>query len=548
MSDPKLLAHWPLETDARDLTGRHHGTANNITWENAAALFNGLNSAIHVPDSPALRLGSGAFSVSARVKCLPTMRGAHGDILSKFDSSLRCGLNLWVAGSAAGYSSFGDSRHVHVGIDDGYLSPWEDVGHPGFDNPLVSCLVVFEGHLYAGITDAADPQNACKVYRWSSGRQWVDCGRVTPDLACPSVMSMIVHNGALYVGTGSWDWGRAEEGRRANPPISMTRLCRYEPDGTWRDMRLPGKGQRVLCMASFQGSLYVGMDRGDQGRCYKLDGDTWTDAGILDDRDNFECLMPLDGVLYGASHFALFRMEEGHRWVCIGRKPFGITQIHSLATYQSKLWAGTWPQGYALRREADDHWTNTGILGLATDRPGVAQINEINALGTHNGMLYAGVLPKAEVYRYQHDGHWSQLGSLAGSPNWDDSICPSWMRVLSLTTHKGRLFAATGASQARTQDLDPDKTAGRVLACDAGLAASHEHDISTGWTHITAVRTPRDLKLYINGKLSHAVTMPANQYFDLGNAQPLTIGSGPTASFNGAIRDVRLYSGVIIPT
>lgn len=549
-----LLAHWPLSQNAQDATGQHHGSPTSVTFQNNAAHFNGRDSLIQIPDSSKLQLGSKPFTISAWVKCPPALRGTHGDILSKFDTSRRCGLNLYLSASAAAYSSFGDSRHVHFGIDDAHTSPWVDNGHPGHDNPLISTLATFKGRLYAGTTDSANPKDACKVYRWDGGTNWIDTGRVTDDLTCPSVMSMIVHNGALYAGTGSWDWGRAEEGRNAKPPVSMTRLCRYEADGQWRDLALPGKGQRVLSMASFNGCLYIGMDRGDQGRCYKLDGDTWSPVGQIDGpTDNFECLMPVHGTLYGASHFAIFRHEAPDRWVLLARRPFDITQIHSFATYQSTLWAGTWPQGYALRLEKDGQWTNTGTLGLATRRPGVPQINELNALATHNGMLYSGVLPKAEVYRYDHDshsnqpGHWANLGSLASSPNWDPAVCPTWMRVLSLTTHQGRLFAATGASQARTQDLDADKTAGRVLSCQAGIVASHEHDIPADWTHIAAVRTPRDLKLFINGKLSHTANMPPQRYFDLGNAEPLTIGSGPTATFQGSIRNVRLHADALTP-
>jgi hypothetical protein len=59
------------------------------------------------------------------------------------------------------------------------------------------------------------------------------------------------------------------------------------------------------------------------------------------------------------------------------------------------------------------------------------------------------------------------------------------------------------------------------------------------------VRRNRDVRLYINGQLSHRSPMPAHTHFDLGNAQPLRIGAGPQSSFDGAIRDVRLFSGAL---
>jgi hypothetical protein len=157
------------------------------------------------------------------------------------------------------------------------------------------------------------------------------------------------------------------------------------------------------------------------------------------------------------------------------------------------------------------------------------------------------VLPKAHVYRYESDGHWTLIDNLASRRDWSPTDLPSWMRVLTLTTHKGMLFASTGACQARAQDLDPDHTAGRVLYTQAGVVASHEHDVRDQWTHITAVRRANELRLYINGELSHRSPAPRRRYFDLGNPEPLRIGRGVQGSFNGAISDVRLYSGAMTP-
>ena len=306
-----------------------------------------------------------------------------------------------------------------------------------------------------------------------------------------------------------------------------------------------GSGQRVMCLASFEGALYAGLDAGGGGECYKRQDDNWSYAGHLPERQNFFSLMPMGGVLYGASHTSIYRYDGETHWTCIGQDPFDVIQIHSLQVAGSKLWAGTWPQGYVLRREADDEWTNTGKVGLDTGKPGVAMINEINALGVHNGKLYAGVLPKAQVYRYEFDGYWSLLGSLASRADWNPEVLPTWMRVLTLTTHKGKLFACTGTCQARAQDLDPDQTAGRVLSCDMGMAASHDFDIGGEWTHIAFVRRDHELQLYINGQLSQATPMPPGCHFHLGNAQPLLIGSGAQSSFDGAICDMRLYDGAL---
>lgn len=546
-----LIAHWPLAGHANDNCSFHHGELRNVAWTegptgvpNTAAQFNGKDSRIEVADAPELQLGGDEFSISAWIKCAKPMRGAFGDVLSKFDAERRCGLNLWVSGGSASYNALGDARHVHAGIDDGYSSAWNECGRPGEGNPLVSNLTVYEGELYAGTSDASSPQEACKVFRWDGCDGWIDCGRVGDDLDCLSVFSMIVHDGHLYAGTGIWDWGKVEVLRDAKPPQAITRVFRYEGGTTWRDMGQVGSGQRLTCLASFEGVLYAALDAGGGGKCYKLQGEEWIYAGQLPG-GNFGCMMPVGEVLYGTSPDAVYRYDGGTQWTCIGENLFGVEQIHSLQVFDSKLIVGTWPDGYVLRLEDDGQWTNTGKAGLDTGKPGVAMINEINALGIHNGKLYAGVLPKAQVYRYECDGHWTLLGSLASRADWNPDVLPSWMRVMTLTTHKGKLFACTGTCQARHEDLDSDATAGRVLSCEIGAATSHEFDIGDEWTHITFVRSQRELRLYVNGELSQRTPLPPRHHFHLGNAQPLLIGAGAQSSFDGAISDVRLYGAAI---
>ncbi|MBI4025608.1 MAG: LamG domain-containing protein [Verrucomicrobia bacterium] len=93
--------------------------------------------------------------------------------------------------------------------------------------------------------------------------------------------------------------------------------------------------------------------------------------------------------------------------------------------------------------------------------------------------------------------------------------------------------------------MDPYGTLGRVYAAQAGQMVSHEHDIGGVWTHLTAVRQVRQVRLYVNGRLSGSSNAPAAHHFDLSNTQPLRIGSGAQNSFDGAIADVRLYGEAI---
>ncbi|MBI4028597.1 MAG: LamG domain-containing protein [Verrucomicrobia bacterium] len=557
MNDRSLLAHWPLRGDARDRLGRHHGTAHQVTFgkgptgsANSAAVFNGRDSSLEIPDASELRFSNRDFSIALWARCHTPMRGVFGDLLSKFDPAARCGVNLSVAGSSPAYSAMSDTRHAHFGIDDGYLGEWEDCGKPCPSSSLISNLVVFDGALYAGIADADNPQDAAHVFRWAGGAEWTDCGRLGNDPNHLAVMSLLVHGGKLYAGTGIWDWIRAQTGDAGQPRAAATRAFVYEGGVSWRDLGQVGDGSRMFTMASFQGELYVGLDRVGRGRCFKLAGSGWGDCG-MPDNDNLECLQPMGGTLYAATHRKFFRYAGAQNWLPFAIQPHGITQIHCLQVFGGRLHAGTWPQGFVLRYEGGDHWVNTGRLGIppglgtSDDQGHITEINEVMDLVVHNGKLYAGVIPKAQVYRYEMDGHWTLLGSLASRPDYNQQITASWNRVTCFATHQGRLFAGTGSCRGRACDADPDGTLGRVCAAQAGLMVSHERDIGGDWTHLAAVRQGRQLRLYVNGRLSASSTAPAGNCFELSNTQPLRIGFGPQSSFDGTIADVRLYGEAI---
>lgn len=545
MATCELIARWPLAGNANDEVGNNHGEEHGISYGEGpggllcrAAFFDGIQSHIRVQDNKSLRLGGRDFSISAWVRCTMPMRGVLGDLLCKFDPQQRCGFNLNVAGSAPAYNGMSDSRHVHFGIDDGYLSGWEDCGHPETTNSGVLALVVYQGDLYCGTADGYPPERAGRVFRWKGGQDWEDCGRLGHDPGHLSAMSMVVHDGKLYAGTGVFDWVRAA-GRDFQPALS--RVFEYQGGMEWRDLGPVGKSVRVLCMASFDGELYAGLDRAGGGHCFKYDGSRWIDCGAPNG-DNVQNLIAYRDDLFAATHGIVWKYEGGQQWTCRSHKPHGITQTHCLQVARGKLLAGTWPQGYVLRDDGGEEWTDIGRLGLPE---GLKECNEINDLNVYNGKLYAGVLPKAQVYRYESDKHWTLLGSLATRPDYEDEAVDSWRRVTSLVPHRGRLFASTCACKGRAVDVDPEKTLGRVYSVQAGAVASHERDIGGNWTHLCAVREGRAIRLYINGELSSSAEAPAGQHFDLSNTQDLLIGFGPQNTFAGAIADIRIHSGAL---
>ncbi|MGE0608853.1 MAG: LamG-like jellyroll fold domain-containing protein [Pirellulales bacterium] len=537
----RLVAHWPLEHDARDIVGTAHGEPQNVTFSEQGAAFNGRDGRILVPAEKAPNAGQDDFSLSVWVRSHAPLEATLGDILGKFDPAARRGINLHLAGSSPAYSAMSDSRHVHFGIDDGYLSEWQDHGKPWESNSLISNLVAYNGGLYCGIADANRPQDRAHVFRLDEGGKWIDCGRLGSDANHHSVMSMIVHNGKLVAGTGIWDWVQALGGLPGAPAPAPTRVYQYEGGTTWKDLGQVGNGSRVLCLASFQGELYAGLDSAGGGLLFKYDGQEWINCGAPDGK-NFECLLPVGGTLYASTHGNIYEYLGGKKWQRMGTAPHDINQIHSMQVFGGEILLGTWPQGYVLRRKGRDDWEKIGRLGLPE---GQNLCNEVMDLTVYNGKLYAGLIPHAEVYRYERDGDWKQLGSLAQRADWDERTTATWTRVTCLSAFRGRLYAGTGSCQGRALDAPVDPSLGRVQSIQAGQVVSHERDIGGDWTHIAAIRRGRDLELHINGRPTSVSTLRDGPLFDLTNTAPLWIGFGAQNFFHGQLADLRWYQGAL---
>lgn len=547
MPPGELRARWKLDGNLNDTDGVLPGTGDNIVFVDGpdnqlcgAALFNGVDSRLVVPDHPRLRLGSGDFTIACRLSPAGDMRNIFGDILAKFDPEHRTGFTLSMQGSAPAYSGMSDTPYLYFGVDDGYLGTIQDHGRPAVDNALVSTLAVHQDDLYCGIADAAAPDRAARVYRWRGDRQWEDCGRLGADPTVRSVMSLLVHRDQLYAGTGVWDWVKCFDRDTLTGP---THVFRYQGGAEWEDLGQIGHGTRVLCLASFDGALYAGIDAVGGGQCCRYDGQTWRACGSPDGR-NLECLLPFGGALHAATHGRIYRYDGGAGWTRIGDEPHGITQIHSMAVFDGALIVGSWPQGYVLRYAGGDAWEIIGRLGL---EPGRHPCNEVMDLLVHNGKLYAGVIPKAQLYRYESDGHWTLLHSLAGRPDWDEQAIESWCRITALTSFRGSLCAATGSCRGRTEDLDPDGLLGRVVSLQAGWMTACERRLDAAWLDVVAQRRGDRLSLYVNGERVSGSYRPGANPFHLDNACDLTIGRGPQGSFYGRIADVRIYAGAIDP-
>jgi concanavalin A-like lectin/glucanase superfamily protein len=540
-SPPQLVAHWGLDGDSKDRAGNHHGDARSVTFAEGvdgraggAAVFSAVDSAIEVPDADALNFGTQPFSLSLWLKLKEDLDSAPGDLISKFDAPLRRGFNLSLLGNSSGYSSYGDRKGLHFGIDNGINGSWLDHGRPWKTNPTITTLTVYKGELYAATGDASRAEDACRIFRFAGNEKWIDCGRVGNNPLTLSAFSTVVHKGKFYAGTGTWDWEKSNAGRGGRNHV----YC-YEGETRWSDCGAVGNGFDVMSLASFKGSLYAA---DDNTKCYRYDGDrSWSFCGQLDETNKLNCLMVYQGSLYGATHGFMYRYEGGTKWECIGRNPHGATQMHKLQVFAGRLCAGTWPHGKVLRYEGGSEWTDLGELGIPTDK---FQINEVNDLQVYNGKLYAGVIPKAEVYRFESQSRWTLLRSLVGDIANSPLNTHGWARVTCMAEFGGRLFQGTSTCFGRYDPSNPSES-GRVYSMEAGRNVSFDDDLGGAWRHVAAVREGDVVRLYLDGHLvSSSPAFSADDY-NLFNAQPLMIGFGSNGSLSGTLDDIRLYRGAL---
>jgi hypothetical protein len=284
--------------------------------------------------------------------------------------------------------------------------------------------------------------------------------------------------------------------------------------------------------------LYV---TAEGGCCYVSDGGgEWAVSGRF---PNYAHPLGIhDGRLFaGVLNPAGVWAFDGEQWLPLGN-PQGVeercNQIHALLACQDRLHATTWPEGRVCVLESDGSWTDTGRLGESL---------EINALCVYNGKLYGGTIPWAEVFRYDGPGAWTRLRRFHDPEGGDFQSSDDWARVTSLTVFSGRLFASLGNCTSAVLDSPADYR-GSVWSLEAGKSVTLDRDIGPGWHHLAAVKRGGVLELYVDGQ-RHAVSSAFDPVdYDLSATVPLRLGAGAAGSFNGNLRDLRVYRGALSPT
>jgi hypothetical protein len=545
--EPGLVGYWKLQGDCRDYSGHgHHGINHGVDLERG--LFDGLRAYIEVPSSASFQWGTGDFSLCAWIYTEKELDDVIGDVLDQYDPARRRGFTLSVYSSGSGYQGQGSDRHVSFGIDTAHLSHWQDCGKPSRTSRYVSnSMLVYQGKLYAAITDAQDEKDWAHVFRYEGKQRWTDCGRVGTGRTT-GVGPLVVHNGGLYAVTWTYDWTRVQKGG-----YEPGHVYRYLGGSKWVDCGQPSDNRTLNGAASYKGKLYVGGGPQTWGVFVQTNNNAWTASKIFP-RQGARRLFPhalsrYNGKLY--TGYPCVYAFDGNDWTYAGLPgPLDTTpslQTHSFTVYQGKLCAGTWPEAKVARYLGGEEWQEFGHVG--------ADGMEVNALVVYNGKLYGGSIPRAEVCRYDGEVRWTSLQRFYSPAGWTP-VSPAkatvkdvteWSRVTSLTVHQGKLFASIGSSTSAVVDqpADPANVLGRVFSMEAGKCVSYDTDLGPGWKHLVALRQGGRLKLYVDGKLVARSSSFDEAAYDLSTDQPLRIGLGQTDYFAGRIAEVRIYNRVL---
>lgn len=504
-AETKPLGEWPLTSDTKASTGGADAAAHGIKFTGEAAVFDGKTSALTLP-APLNHVGQGDFTLALDVNASTDHKDVLGDLVSKFDPATRTGFTLGFLDFPGVTSTQSNFRNLYFGVDANTpTSEWIDCGRPG-NAKMVWALCVYDDDLYAG-TFEWDENEAGHVWRYAGNGTWEDCG--SPDNS-NSVTALAVFDGQLYAATAKY----RSQGSAMEPSPNENfggSVYVYEKNaGTWRHCGKIDDIEAVFGLVVYDGKLYASSMYSPG--LYQYEGGTsWKSCGHAGGR--VVALSVYNGHLYATGYdegrSGVYRYDGGENWTDCGT-PLDTTQTYSFVYYRDAMHVGTWPGGVVFRYE-NDQWVSTGRLGEEL---------EVMAMANYNGALYAGTLPLAEVYRYDQDV-WTRVGRVDHTPD------VKYRRAWSMAVYDGKLFCGTLPS-------------GQVWSYEAGKMVTHDTAMPGGWHHIAAVRASQELKLYLDGKLVGSSSIPKS-LIDLSNDAPFEIGFGPTAHYNGQLRNLRVY-------
>ncbi|GMV99126.1 MAG: hypothetical protein AMXMBFR84_02650 [Candidatus Hydrogenedentota bacterium] len=502
-----LVGHWPLTSDASDISGKgNNGTAHYVAFDaTGGAHFDGRGAFIEVPHNESLDLGVTDFTIAAWVHTESVLDDTIGDILGKFDLARRKGLNFSVMNYHGVVNAQSNYRNLFFGIDDGIATvDWTDCGRPG-NAVYPMSLCTYKGGLYAGTFELGKDESG-HVYKYAGNAQWEDCGSPYPSNA---VSAMAVYQGELYVAASHYRSRGSAMGDSENT-LPGGRVYKYAGGKEWTYCGKLGEIEAVYGLAVYKDKLYASSLYAPAGLFRYEGGATWTDVGNPGGR--VEALGVHNGQLLGTGfdeHFAGVYRFDDPGWTDFGAPP-ETTQTYSFMQYRGELFVGSWPSGKVFVLHEPGRWEDRGRLGEEKESMGMA---------VYNGMLYGGTLPLAQVYRYDGGTSWFNTGQLDKTPD------VQYRRAWSMAVHEGKLFCGVLPS-------------GHVYSYQTGRCMSRSDELPAGWVHLAVQRKTGMLQLFINGAMRNQLSH-SDLLFD--NSAPLRIGFGQHDYFNGRIKDVRIY-------
>jgi outer membrane protein assembly factor BamB len=444
------------------------------------------------------------------------LKRATGDLLSRYDATLRRGYHLTLKSSPGVTSNQPNDRHLQFGIDDDRTADWRDCGRPG-EALFAFSMAVHNGDLYAGTCEPGRDERG-RVYRYAGGQHWIDCG--APD-ASNAVTAMAVYEGALYVGTGKYRVAGSALKESENLTLGG-KVFRYDGGTRWTESGQLSDTEAVGGMVVFGGQLYASSLYKPAGFFRYVGEREWRALPVPQGVDpntqepGTRRVVPLtvhEGHIYAGSYDGgvVYRFD-GDRWTNCGQLGEN-TQTYSFARYRGELYVGTWPSGRVYRFDGINAWKDCGRLGEEL---------EVMGMVVHNGRLIAGTLPLGEVYSYEGETTWKKLARLDLTPE------VKYRRVWTMAEHEGQLFASTLPS-------------GKIFAFSAGRQAASGQTLSPGWHHIAAVKSSDRLTLYLDGKVAAQTQAFDAASYQVDTEQPLRLGTGENGPLNGKLADVRIY-------
>jgi hypothetical protein len=517
---PPVIAHWKLAGDTQDagpngLHGKNQGVKFDLSKpgpQHPVGVFGGKQESIVVPASPQLKLGTSDFSISLWVHTAQLLDDDLGDLLSKYDPVKRTGFHLTLRNNTGTTNSLANTRQLQFGIDQGSEPTWTDAGRPG-KAILGFSMATHAGALYVG-TCEGELDQAGHVYRYAGEQKWIDCG--IPNKA-NSVSSLAAFEGRLYAGTAKYRLKGSALAESDNPNLGGQILC-LDDSGKWTPCGQLPEAEGVGGMTVYKGRLYASSLYKPAG-IFRYEGDgKWTSLTPPDGKRTVS-LGVFNGNLWATSYDNghIYRFD-GETWTDTGATGDN-TQNYSFADYQGHLCVGTWPSGKVYRLNAQNQWEDFGRLGAEL---------EVMGMMIHNGNFYAGTLPLAEVYRLDGDREWTRLRQL-------DPTETKFRRVWTAAQYAGQVYWSALPT-------------GHIFAMEAGKCVTYDRELPAGWRHIAAVKSGGTLKLYVDGQPVAKSTGFDPAKFDLSNEQPLRIGAGSGAHFNGRLSNIRLFGHSLTET